>query len=228
MEIKKSPKADLERRRTLYILVGLVFILSTVFVAFEWTTTEVTLIEVANDAFDGLEDEIIPITMQQPAPPPPPPPAPQVEEILKVVEDDKEIEQVEIESTEDDVNTEVEINFNDGAPTEEETTTDEIFTVVENMPQFPGGDAALLGYISKSVKYPAIAQENGIQGRVIISFVIEKDGLVADATVVRGVDPALDKEALRVVNNMPKWKPGEQRGKPVRVKYTLPVTFRLQ
>ena len=228
MELKKSPKADLERRRTLYILVGLVFILSTVFVAFEWTTTEVTLIEVANDAFDGLEDEIIPITMQQPAPPPPPPPAPQVEEILKVVEDDKEIEQVEIESTEDDVNTEVEINFNDGAPTEEETTTDEIFTVVENMPQFPGGDAALLGYISKSVKYPAIAQENGIQGRVIISFVIEKDGLVADATVVRGVDPALDKEALRVVNNMPKWKPGEQRGKPVRVKYTLPVTFRLQ
>ena len=188
MEIKKSPKADLERRRTLYILVGLVFILSTVFVAFEWTTTEVTLIEVANDAFDGLEDEIIPITMQQPAPPPPPPPAPQVEEILKVVEDDKEIEQVEIESTEDDVNTEVEINFNDGAPTEEETTTDEIFTVVENMPQFPGGDAALLGYISKSVKYPAIAQENGIQGRVIISFVIEKDGLVADATVVRGVE----------------------------------------
>ena len=202
MEIKKSPKADLERRRTLYILVGLVFILSTVFVAFEWTTTEVTLIEVANDAFDGLEDEIIPITMQQPAPPPPPPPAPQVEEILKVVEDDKEIEQVEIESTEDDVNTEVEINFNDGAPTEEETTTDEIFTVVENMPQFPGGDAALLGYISKSVKYPAIAQENGIQGRVIISFVIEKDGLVADATVVRGVDPALDKEALRVVNKI--------------------------
>ena len=228
MEIKKSPKADLERRRTLYILVGLVFILSTVFVAFEWTTTEVTLIEVANDAFDGLEDEIIPITMQQPAPPPPPPPAPQVEEILKVVEDDKEIEQVEIESTEDDVNTEVEINFNDGAPTEEETTTDEIFTVVENMPQFPGGDAALLGYISKSVKYPAIAQENGIQGRVIISFVIEKDGLVADATVVRGVDSALDKEALRVVNNMPKWKPGEQRGKPVRVNYTLPVTFLLQ
>ena len=152
MEIKKSPKADLERRRTLYILVGLVFILSTVFVAFEWTTTEVTLIEVANVAFDGLEDEIIPITMQQPAPPPPPPPAPQVEEILKVVEDDKEIEQVEIESTEDDVNTEAEINFNDGAPTEEETTTDEIFTVVDNMPQFPVGDAALLGYISNSVK----------------------------------------------------------------------------
>ncbi len=228
MEIKKSPKVDLEKRRTLYILLGLVFILSTLYVCFEWTTTEVTVVEVGNDSFDELEEEIIPVSIQQPTPPPPPPPAPQVEEILNIVEDDKEIEQVEIESSEDDVNTEVNVNFHEGAPDGEEEASNEIFTVVEDMPQFPGGDAALLSYISKSVKYPAIAQENNIQGRVIISFVIERDGSVADATVVRGVDPALDKEALRVVNNMPKWKPGQQRGKPVRVKYTLPVTFRLQ
>ena len=95
------------------------------------------------------------------------------------------------------------------------------------MPTFPGGEAALLQYIGKNMKYPVIAQENGIQGRVIVSFVIEKDGHVADVTVVRGVDPALDKEAIRVVSAMPRWRPGEQRGKPVRVKYTLPVTFRL-
>ena len=228
MEIKKSPKADLENRRTLYILLGLVFILSTLFVAFEWTTKEVKVQEIAENSFDAVEEELIPVTIQQPTPPPPPPPAPQVEEILKIVDDDKEIEQVEIESTEDDVNTEVNLNFNEGAPVEEEETSNEIFMVVEEMPQFPGGDAALLSYINKSMKYPVIAQENGIQGRVVISFVIEKDGSVAHIEVVRGKDPALDKEALRVIGNMPKWKPGQQRGKPVRVKYTLPVNFRLQ
>ena len=204
-------------------------ILSTLFVAFEWTTTEVKVQEVADDSFDAVEEEIIPVSIQQPTPPPPPPPAPQVEDLLNIVEDDKEIEQVEIESTEDDVNTEININFNEGVPGgEEEEASNEIFMVVEEMPQFPGGDAALLSYIGKSLKYPVIAQENGIQGRVVVTFVIEKDGSVANVEVVRGKDPALDKEAVRVIKNMPKWKPGQQRGKPVRVKYTLPVNFRLQ
>ena len=96
------------------------------------------------------------------------------------------------------------------------------------MPEFPGGQGALLQYLSKSIKYPVIAQENGIQGRVSCSFVVEKDGSVTDVQVLRGVDPSLDKEAIRVITAMPKWKPGKQRGKPVRVKYTVPVTFRLQ
>ena len=96
------------------------------------------------------------------------------------------------------------------------------------MPEFPGGQAELMSYIAKSIKYPVVAQENGIQGRVTCTFVVNKDGTIVDAQVVRGIDPALDKEALRVINSMPKWKPGKQRGKPVRVKFTLPVTFRLQ
>ena len=111
---------------------------------------------------------------------------------------------------------------------EEEESAQQIFTVVEEMPKFPGGDAELLKFIAKSIKYPVIAQENGIQGRVICAFVVNRDGSVVDAEVLRGVDPSLDKEALRVIGTMPKWTPGKQRGKPVRVKYTVPITFRLQ
>ena len=103
-----------------------------------------------------------------------------------------------------------------------------IFEVVENMPDFPGGQAALMQYLAKNIKYPTIAQENGTQGRVIVQFVVNRDGSIVDAKVVRSVDPYLDKEALRVINTMPKWKPGMQRGKPVRVKFTVPVMFRLQ
>lgn len=228
MEIKKNPKADLENRRTLYILLGLVFILSALFVAFEWTTSNVIKHDDFGAGDAAFEEEMIPITMQQSVPPPPPPPAPQVEEIINIVDDEKEIEEVEIQSTEDDQDTKTEIAvFGPPGNGDEEETSNEIFMVVENMPTFPGGEAALLQYIGKNMKYPVIAQENGIQGRVIVSFVIEKDGHVADVTVVRGVDPALDKEAIRVVSAMPRWRPGEQRGKPVRVKYTLPVTFRL-
>ena len=104
-----------------------------------------------------------------------------------------------------------------------------IFEVVEQMPEFPnGGMAGLMQYLSKNIKYPTIAQENGTQGRVTVQFVVNKDGSIVDAKVLRGVDPYLDKEAVRVIMGMPKWKPGMQRGKPVRVKYTVPVMFRLQ
>ena len=110
----------------------------------------------------------------------------------------------------------------------EDESAQPIYTVVEKMPEFQGGQAALLQFLSKSIKYPVDAEKNGIQGRVTCSFVINRDGSIVDAQVLRGVDPSLDKEALRVINSMPKWKPGEQRGKLVRVKYTVPVTFRLQ
>lgn len=227
MEIKKNPKADLEKRKITFILIGLTTIMAALFLAFEWSSSDVVKFD-NNGVSEGLfEEEIIPPTVQETTPPPPPPPAPVIEEIINIVEDNKEIEQVEIQSSEDDSNVAQEF-MQMPAPVEEEETTSEIFTVVETMPQFPGGESALLQFINKSVKYPVIAQENGIQGRVIIAFVIEKDGTVADAVVVRGVDPSLDREALRVVNAMPKWSPGKQRGKPVRVKYTLPVTFRLQ
>ena len=201
--------------------------MGALFAAFEWTTYDVVKHDDVNSGDAFYEEEIIPPTVQEATPPPPPPPAPVIEEIIKIVDDEQDIKEVEIQSTEDDQNVAQEI-ISMSAPVEEEEVSNEIFTVVENMPSFPGGDKALMQYVGKNMKYPVIAQENGIQGRVIVSFVIERDGKVADAVVVRGVDPSLDKEALRVVNSMPAWTPGKQRGKPVRVKYTLPVTFRLQ
>ena len=147
--------------------------------------------------------------------------------MLNVVEDDVETETIEI-NTEDDKDVEVIIQ----APVEvkeEEEDEEVVFVVVETMPEFPGGQQALFKYLSENVKYPVIAQENGIQGRVICQFVVNKDGKIVDVEVVRsGGDPSLDKEAIRVIKSMPPWKPGKQRGKAVRVKYTVPVNFRLQ
>lgn len=111
---------------------------------------------------------------------------------------------------------------------QEKPAEEQVFDVVEQMPQFPGGDAALFEYLSTHIKYPAIAEENGVQGRVIVTFVVERDGSITDVKVIKSVDPSLDKEASRVVAGMPKWIPGKQNGSPVRVKYTVPVTFRLQ
>jgi len=105
---------------------------------------------------------------------------------------------------------------------------EKVFEVVEQMPSFPGGDKALMDFLSNNVKYPVVAQENGVQGRVVISFVVEKDGSITDVRVVRSVDPSLDKEAARVVKSMPRWIPGKQNGAAVRVKYNVPVSFRLQ
>jgi len=113
----------------------------------------------------------------------------------------------------------------DEKPKEEET---KVFDVVEQMPSFPGGDAELMKYLNEHMKYPVVAEENGIQGRVICTFVVERDGSITDVKVVKSVDPSLDKEAVRVLKSMPKWIPGRQNGSPVRVKYTVPVTFRLQ
>ena len=144
---------------------------------------------------------------------------------MNVVEDDVELEQQDILSSEDN---QQEAQTAVYTPPAVEESAQQIFTVVEEMPKFPGGDAELLKFIAKSIKYPVIAQENGIQGRVICAFVVNRDGSVVDAEVLRGVDPSLDKEALRVIGTMPKWTPGKQRGKPVRVKYTVPITFRLQ
>lgn len=225
MQLKKSPQANLEDKRFTYLLMGLVFVLSVCYVALEWTEREVTKYEVADMDF-LIEEEIEIQQTTQETPPPPPPPVVQEVEVLNVVEDDVETEEIEI-NTEDDKDVEVVIQ----APVEvveEEEEEDVVFVIVEDMPEYPGGNQALMKYLGESIKYPIIAQENGIQGRVICQFVVNKDGSIVDVEVVRSVDPSLDKEAVRVVKAMPKWKPGQQRGKPVRVKYTLPVVFRLQ
>ena len=226
MQIKKSQKASVEDKKLTYLLMGFVLVLSICYVALEWTEKEVTKYEITDTDF-LIEDEIeIQQTSQDVTPPPPPPPVQEVE-VLNVVEDNVETQHVEITSEETKEEVVIAPPVEEVKPVEEEEEV--VFVVVETMPEFPGGQAALFKYLSENVKYPVIAQENGIQGRVICQFVVNKDGSIVDVEVVRsGGDASLDKEAVRVIKSMPKWKPGKQRGKAVRVKYTVPVNFKLQ
>lgn len=226
MDVKKSPKASLEDKKSIYMLMGFVAVLSLLYIGLEWTEHEVTIYEDTSTAVIE-EEEIEIITTAETLPPPPPPEVPEVIEILNVVEDDIETAEIEID-TEDDKNKQVVIQAPVAAAVVKEEEEDVIFVVVESMPSFPGGDAALFKYLSDNIKYPVIAQESGIQGRVICQFVVNRDGSIVDIEVVRSVDKSLDAEAVRVIKSMPKWTPGKQRGKTVRVKYTLPVNFRLQ
>lgn len=229
MEIKKTPKADLENKKSTWLLVGYVIVLAFMFIAFEWTKRDIK-IDTSQAITDLVfEEEIIPITEQpEQAAPPPPPAAPPIAETLTIVEDDADVEETTI-ATSEETNQAVEIKYVPVAVEEEEPEEQTIFEVVEQMPEFPnGGMAGLMQYLSKNIKYPTIAQEYGTQGRVTVQFVVNRDGSIVDAKVLRGVDPYLDKEAIRVISSMPKWKPGMQRGKAVRVKYTVPVMFRLQ
>jgi protein TonB len=227
MEVKKSPKADLEGKKTTSLLLGYVFILTLMFVAFEWTDRDKQVSTDSGITDVVFEEEIVPITEQDQKMAPPPPEAPKVEEVLQIVENDAKIEESSIQASEE-TGQAVEVKYVQQVVEEEEPEEQEIFQVVEEMPEFPGGMAECMKFLGKNIKYPTISQENGVQGKVIVQFVVNKDGSVVDPVVVRSVDPYLDKEALRVINTMPKWKPGKQRGKPVRVRYTVPVTFRLQ
>ncbi len=215
MQIKKNPKVNLEKKRAFFLQIGLVVTLLLVFAAFEYKSYEKSAYDLGSLNLDDLEEEIIPITKQEVKPPPPPPPPP---EIIEIVEDEVEIEEeLEIEDTESD---EDEIII-------EEEDDDEFFMVVENMPEFPGGDLGLMKYIQKNVRYPAIAKEYNITGKVYVSFIVDKQGKVTNVKVVRGVDKNLDAEAVRVVKSLPKYKPGKQRGKAVRVMFTIPINFTL-
>ena len=227
MEIKKSPSANLENKKSTWLLVGYVMVLAVMFVAFEWTKRDIK-IDTSQAVTDLVfEEEIIPITEQPEQVAPPPPEAPQIAETLTIVEDDAEVEETTIASSEE-TGEKVEIKYTPVAVEEEVEEEQQIFEVVEEAPEFPGGMGALMKFLGSNIKYPTIAQENGVQGRVIVQFVVNKDGSIVDAKVMRSVDPYLDKEALRVVSSMPKWKPGKQRGKAVRCRYTVPVMFRLQ
>jgi len=227
MELKKSKKADLENKKGIFLQVGLVVVLGVILAAFEWSSRpnmESTLGELADM---DLEEEIIPITRQQDVKPPPPPPPPKVADVLNIVEDDVEIEdELIIEDAEADQNMEIEIvEFEE----EEEVAEEEVFFIVEDMPSFQGkGQEGFRTWIAKNLRYPEIAAENGISGKVYVQFAVNSKGQVVDAVVVRGVDPALDKEAQRVVLASPKWAPGKQRGKSVKVQFTFPINFVLQ
>ncbi|WP_313381580.1 TonB family protein [Proteiniphilum saccharofermentans] len=227
-EVKKTPKANLERHRGTYILMGLVLGVSILFFAFEWST-ETRKLDENVIVQDVLAEEEIEITRHEPPPPPPPPPPePETPEIIEVVEEKVETK-MEIKTEDDQTQKQTEVYIPPPPPKpKQEEVTEEIFVVVEEQPEFPGGQAAMMKFLSDNIRYPVIAQENGIQGRVICSFVVERDGSITDVQVVRGVDPSLDREAIRVIQQMPRWKPGKQRGSAVRVRFTLPVVFRLQ
>ncbi|WP_297098244.1 energy transducer TonB [uncultured Draconibacterium sp.] len=229
MEVKKEQKADLERKRNTFFLIGLVVALGTTLAAFEWTTTPAKADSLGVIQSLEVEEEIIPITREAEVKPPPPPPPPKVIEVLNIVDDDIEIEdELLIEDTEADDETVIDVQPIIESTNEEEEAVDEIFVVVEEVPEFPGGIRALYQYINSNVRYPVIAQENGIQGRVYVKFVVNETGDVSDAQVLRPIDPSLDKEALRVINSLPRFKPGKQRGKPVKVYYNAQITFKLQ
>lgn len=230
MEIKKYPSCDLNCCRNLFIELGVVLALGIILLAFELKTNvkkaEITGAVVAQE----IESEIIPITRRDEVKPPPPPPPPRVVEVLNIVSNDIEIEdELEIQDTEANAETEIDVSpIVDYAQEEKEEDEEQVFYIVEEMPEFPGGELALRKFIANAIKYPVIAQENGIEGKVYVSFVVGKDGRVTNARIVRSVDSSLDKEALRVVNSLPVWKPGLQRGQSVRVAFSVPISFVLQ
>jgi protein TonB len=228
MEIKKTPKADLENKKTLFTEIGLAIALGLCLAAFEYSTQEVKIDLEAMPEEVVVEEEQAPVTRQEEVKPPPPPPPPKMADVLNIVDDNVELDD-EAALFDSEFDEEAEVEFQE-VEVEEEVVedTEEVFIIVEQMPQFPGGDEALLKYLATSVKYPVIAQENGIQGRVFVSFVIDKNGEVTNVRVARPFDPNLDKEAVRVVQSMPKWTPGKQRGKAVKVSYNVPINFVLQ
>jgi protein TonB len=229
MEVKKSQKADLEGKRNTFFLVGMVVALGVTLLAFEWSSKPSKADSLGQIATQEVEEEFIPITREQEVKPPPPPPPPKVVEVLNIVDDDVDIEdELDIEDSEADEETVIDV-----LPVIETTEEEEIeekiwFNIIEDPAEFPGGDRALYKYISNALKYPVIAQENGIQGKVYMKFVVNEQGKVSNGEVLRGVDLSLDKEALRVINSLPDFKPGKQRGKPVKVYYNAVINFKLQ
>ncbi|SHI59590.1 energy transducer TonB [Bacteroides stercorirosoris] len=228
MEIKKTPKANLESKKPTWLLIGYVVVLAFMFIAFEWTR------DIRIDTSGGIienvfeQDMEIPITTQHELAPPPPPQVTPINDVLTIIDDDAQVEETTFRSTEE-TGEDVEIKHISVTVEEDVPVEDEIFEVVEEKPDFAdGGMMGLMRYLRDNMKYPTVAQETGTQGRVTVQFVVNKDGSIVDVKVAKGIDPYLDKEAVRVISSMPKWKPGKQRGVPVRCKFTVPVTFKLQ
>ena len=225
MEEKKSPKANLENKKLMFMQIGLIISLLVAWLAFEHKSYDKRDYTEIIRAAENLEEEMVEITQQE-QPKPQPMEMPKQTTQLEIVNDDVEVEDIEInvETTQEEViqeYTPVEVE-------EEEVVEQEVFTIVEQMPSFPGGDEKMYKYLGNNIKYPQVARETGIQGRVFVNFVVEPDGSVSNVKVLRGIGGGCDEEAMRVVKSMPKWKPGKQRGKPVRVSYNLPVNFKLQ
>ena len=229
MEIKKTDKANLENKKLLFVELGLVLSLAITFGAFEYTSKETKVSTLEDTAEVVLEEEIIPITQETPPPPPAAPKIPILSDQIDIVDDEIELDDDMFMNLEDDASLGVEIM--DYVEVEEEVVEEEAipFQLVEEKPSFQGGDANQFSkWVNQRLVYPEIAKENGVQGRVTLQFTVEKDGTVTKVKVLRGVDPSLDKEAVRVVSMSPKWKPGKQRDRAVPVTYTFPVIFQLR
>jgi protein TonB len=224
MRTAKSSKADLEGKRFIFREIGIILVLALILLAFEMKSYDKQEIDLISRVADKTQEEMVEITLQEKTPPPPSPM--QQTTVIEIVKNEMEIEQeIEID-VEADQTTVVE-EYIPIAPMEEEEAAEEeqVFVVVESMPSFPGGDEARLAYLNENLKYPLMARESGIQGRVFLTFVVEKDGSITDARILRGIGGGCDEEALRVVKNMPKWIPGKQRNVPVRVQFNLPISF---
>ena len=229
MEIKKTEKANLENKKLLFTEIGLIISLLIVFIAFEWTQAEVKVSNLEDTTQVVTEEEIIPITQETPPPPPSAPKIPILSDQIDIVDDEIKIDDDMFMNLEDDASLGVEIM--DYVEVQEEVVEEEAipFQLVEEKPSFQGGDANQFSkWVNSRLVYPEIAKENGVQGRVTLQFTVEKDGSVTKVKVLRGVDPSLDKEAVRVVSMSPKWKPGKQRDRAVPVTYTFPVIFQLR
>ncbi|MBR5398506.1 MAG: TonB family protein [Bacteroidales bacterium] len=230
MEIKKSPKANLENKKTLFREIGLIAALALVLLVFEWSSTDKEVSSLAANTTVITDEEQAPITQETPPPPPEQIKEPVMTEELQIVENDVKVE-TDFIST-DDSDQKIEIKpYVEAKPVEEEVEVEEEipFAIVEDKPMFQGKDAnEFTKWVYNNIEYPEIAKENGIQGRVTVQFTIDKDGSVKDVKVLRGVDSSLDKEAVRVIQKSPKWSPGKQRNKPVKVKYTFPIIFQLR
>ncbi|SUB77682.1 energy transducer TonB [Porphyromonas macacae] len=230
MEIKKSPKANLEKQKGLSLLMGLVVALAIVYVSLEYRSLTkhddniIAKIDIAD-----VDEQLLIEDQKQPEPEPEPEVAKievQLPEEFEVVSNEKEVAKVTLISGEEDKKLPPPTVIVPQVSAADEEA-EKIFTVVEKNPEFPGGINEMYKYLRENINYPQIAADNGVQGKVHLGFVVERDGSITQIQVIRGVDPELDKEAIRVVKSMPKWKPGQQQGRPVRCRFTLPVTFQL-
>jgi protein TonB len=223
MEIKKNPNVDLNNKTGLFLNIGLVVSLLLVITAFEWRFYDEGALMDLGQVSDEFEDVMeIPPTEQ----PPPPPPKIQQPEIIEVPDEEEIEEEIEVdldvEITEETVVEDLVFD----EPVEEEVA-EEIFTIVEDQPAPKGGMAAFYEYVAKKLKYPAQARRMGIEGRVFVEFVVDKDGTITDVKAIKGIGAGCDEEAIRVIQEAPAWNPGKQRGRPVKVRMILPITFKL-
>lgn len=238
MEANKTVNDELRSQKSTSLLIGYVVVLAAMFAAFEFTQRDVVVQE-EGKIYESvvLEEDMIPITQQQEVVAPPPPQVtPKTLEVIEMVENEEELPEEEIETSEE-VNQAITTVVGTGAPTAvstgpigpvvEEVDDDRVYDIVEENASFPGGDEECMKWLQKNIKYPSICQEQGVQGRVIVAFVVNRDGSIVDVKVVRSPDEHLSEEAVRVVKLMPKWKPARQGNKTVRSRFNLPVMFRL-